>query len=122
MIKPFKGALASVGWAPHVMALELRKAFAYRAEFWIRFVVGSSTALVVAYFLWGAIFASSGQATLQGYSFHGILFYCVFAALGSRIVTGGDGQGAISQEIYDGTLTRSLIYRFRFFLLNTRFI
>ncbi|MGK5088392.1 ABC-2 family transporter protein [Bdellovibrionota bacterium FG-2] len=96
-------------WIPHVLSLELRKIFSYRVAFWVRYVLGTVTELTVAYFLWGALFEYSSQQRLQGFSFHGILFYYVFASLGAKIVRPSN-DGWISQEVYDGGLTRYLLY------------
>lgn len=96
-------------WMPHVFSIELRKAISYRAQFWIRFVLQVVTEMTAAYFLWRAIFDNNGAQTLQGYSFHGILFYYLFSSLGSKLIQTLN-EGIISREIYTGTLTRYLLY------------
>lgn len=98
------------GWVPQILAQELRKVFAYRVAFWMRFGLGITTELTVAYFLWGAIFEVNGEATIGGYTFGGILYYTVFASLGTRIIRPLDRGGFISEEIYQGGLTRYLLY------------
>ncbi len=107
----------ALGWAPQVLAIELKKALTYRVTFWIRHILGTLTELTIAYFLWEALFARApsgpGIKTLAGYSFHGILYYYLFAALGSRVVW-GSLQGSISTEIYDGSLNRYLLYPLSF--------
>lgn len=100
-------------WIPHVLALELKKVFTYRVAFWIQYVFGTLTSIVVAYFLWRAIFDASATPLIQGYSFHGIVFYYVLGTLSSRI-TMGTAQGGVAQEIFDGTLTRYLLYPLSF--------
>jgi ABC-2 type transport system permease protein len=100
----------SLNWVPHVLSNELRKMFSYRVAFWVQYVLGATTDLCIAYFLWKAIFEQNGVDRMQGFSFHGILFYYVFAALGSKVVQGSDRSWTISLEIYDGSLTRYLLY------------
>ena len=99
-----------MGWLLHVLSLEIRKFFAYRVAFWVKFIIGTVTELTIAYYLWGAIFESTGQATIGGYSFHGLLYYTVFAALGSKVVQSLDRGGFISDDIYQGGLSRYLLY------------
>jgi ABC-2 type transport system permease protein len=98
-----------VTWAKHVLSIELKKAFSYRIAFWVQFVLGTATELGVAFFLWRAIFASASTERLHGFTFHSILYYYLFASFASKITRGAD-RGYFSQEIYDGTLTRYLLY------------
>jgi ABC-2 type transport system permease protein len=51
---------------------------------------------------------------MNGFSFHGILFYYLFASFCARIVT-DSSSGDISDEIYQGALTRYLLYPLSFF-------
>ena len=117
-----KGAFS---WAPHVLALELKKAFSYRVAFWVQFLMGSGTELVVSYFVWLSVFRATGvaidpaadpgaPATIQGFTFHGLVFYSLFASLSAKITRGND-RGYVSQDIYDGGLTRYLLYPLPFF-------
>ena len=89
--------------------MELRKAFAYRVAFWVNFILGIISELMVAYFLWRAVFEARGVIALEGFTFRGILFYYVIGATAQRIVR-ASGEGIIAQEIYDGSLTRYLLY------------
>ena len=96
-------------WAPHVLSIELKKALSYRVDFWILFFFGAATEIGVAYFLWKAVFESQGSTTMAGYSFHAIVFYYLFASFAVRISRGSE-RGYLSQDIYDGGLTRYLLY------------
>jgi ABC-2 type transport system permease protein len=107
--------LGSYTWTWHVLTLELRKVFAYRVTFWVQFVVRILTEILVAYFLWEAVFSANNATLMNGFSFHGILFYYLFAAFCSRIVQ-DPSNGEISMEIYQGGLTRYLFYPISFFL------
>lgn len=103
-----------MNWVPHVLALELKKAFSYRIAFWVHFIMGTGTELVVSYFVWLAVFAASGKSEIEGFTFHGLVFYSLFASMSSKLTRGSD-RGYISQEIYDGTLNRYLLYPLPFF-------
>jgi ABC-2 type transport system permease protein len=103
-----------MNWIRHVLSLELRKAISYRADFWVQFLGTLATEVVVAYFLWRAIYATSGQAVIGGYTFSAMMTYYVLMQLISRVVRGTD-IGFISPEIYDGSLTRYLVYPMSFF-------
>ncbi len=106
--------IASLHWVPHVLAIELKKAFSYRVNFWALFIMGTGTELAVAYYVWKSVFAATGATELAGYTFHGLVFYSLFANVASKITRGTD-KGYISQDIYDGGLTRYLLYPLPFF-------
>ncbi len=104
-----KRLLDNMAWIPPVLALELKKALSYRLDFWVTFFLGTVTEIGVAYFLWKAVFEAQNATTMAGYSFHAIVYYYLFAAFSIRISRGTE-RGYISQEIYDGGLTRYLLY------------
>lgn len=116
--------MTGYSWAPHVLSLELKKAFSYRVAFWVQFLMGSGTELVVSYFVWLSVFRASGVSidpgaaaganTIQGFTFHGLVFYSLFASLSAKITRGND-RGYVAQDIYDGGLTRYLLYPLPFF-------
>jgi ABC-2 type transport system permease protein len=101
-------------WVPHVLSLELKKAFSYRVAFWMQFFFMSGTEIVVAYLVWHAVFASAGVTVMEGYTFHGLVLYNLFSSFAVKITRGAE-YGYISQEIYDGGLTRYLLYPLPFF-------
>ncbi len=96
-------------WVPHVLSIELKKAFSYRVTFWVRFLLGTGCDLGVAYFLWKALFVSQQVEKIEGYSFHGLVYYSLFAVFSGKITRGSD-RGYLSQDIYDGSFTRYLLY------------
>lgn len=96
-------------WAPQVFALEIRKVLSYRVDFWIQFGGSVAAQLAIAYFLWQAIFETQGVERLGGYSFPALMLYYVMVPLVDRMVRGNE-MNFLSQEIYDGTLNRYLIY------------
>jgi ABC-2 type transport system permease protein len=82
----------------------------YRSDFWINSVIGILVSLSVYWFLTYAMFAASGQETLGGYTERGMILYYVFVTLMGRIVQGNELDMGISQDIYEGSLTRYMIY------------
>lgn len=101
-------------WERQVFTAELRKITAYRADFWIQYLANILTHIGVAFFLWQAVFTTLETESMQGYSFHSLMFYYLLVPLISRIIYGSE-LGAAAREIYDGSLTRYLIYPVSFF-------
>lgn len=95
-------------------AMELKKIFSYRAEFWIGFLGSILSQFGVAFFLWKAIFAARGADTLEGFTFGGLMLYYLMVPLVERVVNGQE-MGFMSHEIYDGSLTRYLLYPVSYF-------
>jgi ABC-2 type transport system permease protein len=98
-----------LGWPGHLFSLEIRKVLSYRVDFWINFLGSVITELLIAYFLWKAIFDAQNAEQIGGYSFQAMILYYVLVALARRTVMAFD-QGIISFEIYDGSLNRYLVY------------
>jgi ABC-2 type transport system permease protein len=102
-------------WMTQVFSLELRKLLSYRFDFWMQFLLPTLGQLAIAYFLWRAIYAANPGQALGGYSFHAIMLYYLLASLVNRVIEGPGWKSGISVEIYEGTLTRYLIYPVSFF-------
>lgn len=94
----------------HAASVEARKAMSYRADFWINVVLTFFAQLGVMWFLWKAIFAASGQITLGGWDLPGILRYTILVILAGKLVRGPEMASGLSQDIYDGGLSRYLLY------------
>lgn len=101
-----------------LMSIEARKMMSYRADFWITAVANLISTVVVHWFLWRAIFATSGAEALGGYTFAGIMVYLIGVNLIGRVVRGSDLQMGIATEIYDGGLSRYLLYPTRYTLFK----
>lgn len=101
-------------WAKQVFATELRKIIAYRVDFWLQYILSIFAHIGVAYFLWKAIFDYRSVTSMRGYTFAGLMLYYMSVPLISRMVN-GPGMGMVAREIYDGSLTRYLIYPISFF-------
>ncbi len=100
--------------ALHLFALEFKRAFAYRAEFWIGFLGNALSQFGVAYCLWAALFSGLGKTVLQGFTLPDMALYYLLIPLVERVVMGPE-MNHISSEIYEGTLTRYLVYPVAFF-------
>ena len=93
----------------HVFSLEIRSLMTYRADFWLGFLGTALGELAVAFFLWSSIFATREASEIGGWSFPAMMLYYSIVPLLSRMVRGNE-LGYISGEIYDGTLTRYLVW------------
>ena len=107
--RPLFLARFNLGWVPHAFSLEIRKVLSYRVDFWLNFGGTVAVQLAVAYFLWRAIFDANGVDTMGGFGFSALMLYYVMVPLVDRMVRGQE-MNFLSGEIYDGTLTRYLIY------------
>ncbi len=99
-----------VGLALQVFSVESRKLMSYRTDFWLNTVAVFAAKMAIAYYLWTAVFAESGRTTLGGFTKEGMILYYVLAILIGRVVSGGERRMSISQDIYEGSLTRYLLY------------
>jgi len=94
----------------NVFSVEARKRMSYRADFWINSIIGILVKLSVFWFLTYAMFSASGARNLAGYTERGMILYYVFVSLMGRIVQANEMEMGISTDIYEGSLTRYLIY------------
>lgn len=97
-----------------VFFMELRKLITYRSDFWVNFMGQTFFSLVIAYYLWESIFEQTGSDSMQGYTLQGMVFYYLMAPLIFRIQQ-GQGIGFASREIYDGQLSKYLLYPVDFY-------
>ena len=102
-------------WPLTVFTLELRKLFSYRVDFWMHFLGSVAAQFGVAYFLWQAVFEYRGVQKIGPFSFKALMLYYILAPLIGRLIQGSTYMGSVSAEIYEGTLTRYLIYPVSFF-------
>lgn len=116
MIKS-ESILSDIKWIPSLFSVEIRKIFSYRADFWVQFVGGVLTQIGIAYFLWKAIFEFNDVQVMKGFTFNSLMLYYVMVPLIDRMVRGAE-MGHIALEIFEGTLSRYLIYPVQFFLFK----
>ncbi|MCB0336809.1 MAG: ABC-2 family transporter protein [Bdellovibrionales bacterium] len=92
-----------------VFLTETKRLVAYRAQFWFELILSSLVELVVAISVWQAVFASSGAQELNGYSIQSMVLYITVAIFFGQ-ATKGTGVGTFQREVYEGTLTKYLIF------------
>ena len=96
-------------WQGQVFLMELRKLIAYRVDFWVNFIGQIFLSLTIAYFLWLSIFQSSGTTEINGKNIQYMIFYYLIVPLIFRVQQ-GQGIGYFSRDIYEGTLSKYLLY------------
>jgi ABC-2 type transport system permease protein len=101
-------------WILQVYLMELRKLITYRADFWVNFIGRTFFTLVIAYYLWLAIFEARGVDTLKGFTMNKMVLYYLMVPIIFRMQQ-GETIGAISREIYDGSLNKYLLYPLNYY-------
>lgn len=96
-----------------IVLMELKRIFSYRVTFWVKFILEAIIDIGVAFFLWKSIFHFNNLSVLNGYNLNSLIYYYTFASFVSRI--SGKELDAISRDIYDGSLTKYLVYPTSFF-------
>lgn len=99
-----------------IASIELRKALAYRTDFWVSFIFGTISRVGLAYFLWKSIFEFAQQKNIGGFTFQQMLLYSALSYFVDQLVRSSTLKtSSLAREIYDGTLTRYLLYPVRIF-------
>jgi len=93
-----------------IASVEARKRMSYRADFWIGALLGFLFQFGSAWLLWTFIFRQSGAATIGGYREEEMLLYYAAALLIGKVTRATENEMAVSQDIYEGSLSRYLIY------------
>lgn len=83
------------------------EAVAYRANF-ICFLLGEIMSCFIMFFVWKAVFMSSGSETFMGFSMEDMVVY-LFIAFLTGYLTYSDGTYAIAMEIRDGSIAMRMI-------------
>lgn len=94
----------------HVLGIEAKARFSYRTEFWLGALAGFAADFGVVWFLWVAVFTTSGKEMIGGRNLDGTIFYYLAVILLAKVVRGNRFEGAASQDIYEGTLNRYLLF------------
>lgn len=95
-------------WALEVLSLELKKRAAYVTNFWIKVILPPIAQVGVAYFLWDSIFTNLNVEKIGGYTFQQMMLYYIVASCIYQMVQ--PDVGIFIREIYEGTLTKFLMY------------
>ena len=85
----------------------LKTILSYRANV-IMFVLGDAMILAVTYYLWKAIFNSSPDKILKGFSFEEMIIYVLLSFI-VAIVVNPEINGTIYREVKDGSIAMNLI-------------
>lgn len=97
-----------------IVSIEARKRMTYRADFWISSVGSVLAHFTVAWFLWKAVYGSAPGA-IGGFSFEAMLLYYVIVILLGQVVRGFSLDIQVSVDIYEGGLTRYLLFPTSYF-------
>ncbi len=104
--------MKSLSWVPHTFTLEIRRVLSYRIDFWLMLFASLFSKAGLAFFVWREIFTRREVEVIAGYNFEAMMMYYVIAALIYEV--NQLDLGFFSQDIYDGTLTKYLIYPLSF--------
>lgn len=107
-----------MNWWRFVIASEMRKILAFRADFWVTFIGQTVIQILIARALWQSIFESSDNKVMEGFTLQMMTLYYLLVPIGQKMLT-GENVGFLSREIYDGTFNRYLIYPISFFQYKT---
>lgn len=84
-----------------------QKNLSYRANV-IMFIIGDAVMLSVSYYLWKAIYASSTQPIINGFTFNEMVIYILISFLTGLLIS-VDISYRISSEVKDGSIAINLI-------------
>ncbi len=93
-----------------LLTTEIRRRMSYRADFWISAFASLAVRMAVSWFIVKAVFEGSGRPAIAGYDANGMFLYYVAAILVGKLVQTTELEQGISQDIYEGGLTRFLLY------------
>lgn len=79
----------------------------YRAN-WIFYMFGNVLACFVSYFIWNAVYSSSSEQSLNGFTMDQMIVYIFLMFLTSTLVS-SDSAYAIGEEVRDGSISMRLI-------------
>ncbi len=93
-----------------ITSLEARTRMSYRVDFWINLAVGFLVEFGIAWYLWQAIFTHTSSRTIGGYTFNGMVVYYLAVILVGKLVRTSRFEGAVSNDIYEGSLNRYIVF------------
>lgn len=85
----------------------IQEMIAYRANF-ICFLIGEIMSAFIMYFVWKAVFLSSGSETFMGFTMEDMVVY-LFITFLTGYLTYSDGAFAVGEEIIDGSIAMRMI-------------
>ena len=93
----------------YLIRLEWRRMFTYRFEFWAELIFGILLKCTVVYFLWSTLYETLDSPLLKGIPFKYMLAY-VLLSVSMKDMIIGKTVGILSDDIYQGSLNKYLIY------------
>ena len=85
----------------------IQEMVAYRVNF-LCHLIGEIVSAFIMFFVWKAVFASSSQQTINGFSMEDMVVY-LFITFLTAFLTYSDGAFAIGEEIVDGSIATRMI-------------
>lgn len=85
----------------------IQEAVVYRANF-ICFLIGEIMSAFIMYFVWKAVFLSSGSKTFMGFTMEDMAVY-LFITFLTGYLTYSDGAFVVGEEIVDGSIAARMI-------------
>lgn len=85
----------------------LQEATTYRAN-WFFLILGNILGCFVSYFIWNAVFLSSGEGRMNGFTMPQMVVYIFLMFLTSTLINSG-GTYDIGEEIRDGSIAMRMI-------------
>lgn len=85
----------------------IQEAVVYRANF-ICFLIGEIMSAFIMYFVWKAVFLSSGSKTFMGFTMEDMVVYLFITFLTGYLIY-SDGAFAVGEEIVDGSIAARMI-------------
>lgn len=93
-----------------ILTLETRRRMSYRIDFWVTALAGLAVQVAVLYFVLAAMFREGGRDQAGGADLRSLMLYYIVATVIGRIVTVAEFEHAVSQDIYEGALSKYLVY------------
>jgi ABC-type uncharacterized transport system permease subunit len=91
--------------------VEVRRALAYRVDFWTQAFVVFLVELGLVWFVWTAVYDASGRAEIGDMTRGTAILYYVAVILVGKLVRGNDlADWTVSSDVYEGGLSRDLLY------------
>ena len=79
----------------------------YRAN-WLFYILGDVLGCFVSYFIWSAVFMSSGEGSMNGFTMPQMVVYIFLMFLTSKLIDSG-GTFNVGEEIRDGSIAMRMI-------------
>lgn len=96
------------------MRLGIQNAMEYRTDFIISIFSGIFT-IIIQCFLWSAIYGSSTQRVIFGYTYGGMITYTIMAGVMSKVMSTSGLEWEISNDIKEGGLSKYIVQPISYF-------